>query len=194
MNIHVHSRSLNLSERMEDYATKKLEKLERYLPNMMEASLELRKENSKSKEQIMAQLTVRNSRGMLLRAEDKKQSDVFAAIDIVVDKLYRQIRQYKSKSRRKGGDRLIETEAAWEGLDILPEEENDIEDYDNEAAREVIRRKEVSITPMSEQEAIDQMELLGHDFFLFYNGTEDTVNVLYRRKDGQYGILTPRHD
>jgi putative sigma-54 modulation protein len=194
MNVDIHSRNMTLSERMEDYANKKLQKLERYLPNIMEASLELRKENSKSKEQIMAQLTVRNSRGMLLRSEDKKQADVFAAIDVVVDKLYRQIRQYKSKSRRKGSDRFLENEAAWEGLEDLPSEEIEIEDYDNEGIHEIIRRKEVSLTPMSEQEAIDQMELLGHDFFLFYNGTEDTVNVLYRRKDGQYGILTPRHD
>ena len=68
------------------------------------------------------------------------------------------------------------------------------DDYDSVEPHTVLRRKVISLTPMSEQEAIDQMELLGHDFFVFYNGEEDTINVLYRREDNHFGILTPQID
>lgn len=194
MKVTIHSHNLNVSERVEEYAEKKLAKLERYLPNIVEASLELRKEKQKGKEQPVAQLTVRNNRGVVLRAEDKKQTDMFAAIDEVVDKLYRQIRHYKSKSSHKGNNKWLEIESAWENMEEPPlEDEPAIDDYDNEP-KKVIRRKVVSLPPMSEQEAIDQMELLGHDFFLFYNGEEDAITVLYKRRDGNYGVLTPRID
>ena len=132
---------------------------------------------------------------MVLRAEDKKQEDLFAAVDVVVDKMYKQISRYKGKTKRKKGhEKWIEAEPAWDTVEIVPLSEADIADYDQAAPREVLRRKVISLTPMSEQEAIDQMELLGHDFFVFYNGEEDTINVLYRREDGHYGVLTPQID
>lgn len=194
MEVNIRSKNITLSSRLEEYAHKKITKLERYLPNIMDASLELRSEKNRGKEQTIAQLTVRNNRGAVLRAEDKKQNDAFAAIDMVVDKMYKQIRSYKGKSKRRKEGRWIETELAWEGLEEAPVDEAEIDDYDNQPLREVLRRKIVPLTPMSEQEAIDQMELLGHSFFLFYNGEQDTINVLYRRDDGHYGILTPQID
>lgn len=201
MKIDIYGKNVNISERTQDYAEKKLSKLERYLPNIQEAMLELRTEKHKGKEQPVAQLTVRNTRGVVLRAEDKKQVDIFAAIDVVVDKMYQQISRYKGKSKhKKSRGSWIETQAAWEEMESLPDlsEEpmpvDEIDDYDNEERDLVIRRKSVALTPMSELEAIDQMELLGHDFFLFYNGEEDTLNVLYRREDGNFGILTPVYD
>ena len=196
MDITIRGKNTGVSDRLEEYAEKKLSKLEKYLPNIIEANLELRKEKRKAKDQPIAQLTVRNNRGVVLRAEDKKQTDLFAAVDMVVDKMYTQIRRYKTKTRRKGGEKWIESEMAWAGLEEAPVDDGDteVEDYDSAAVREVLRRKVVSLSPMSELEAIDQMELLGHAFFLFYNGEEDTINVLYRREDGHYGILTPQID
>jgi putative sigma-54 modulation protein len=195
MKVNVRGINVTLSTRTEEYAEKKLAKLERYLPNIAEASLELRNEKRNGKEHPVAQLTVRNIRGTVLRAEDKKQDDMFAAIDVVVDKIYKQIRSYKGKTKkRKGGSKWVEAELAWEGLEEVPLDETEIDDYDNQRDLQVLRRKVISLTPMSEQEAIDQMELLGHSFFVFYNGTEDTINVLYRREDGNYGILTPQID
>lgn len=197
MNINIHSRNVPLSERVQGYAEKKMDRLERYLPNIIDASLELRVEKQRGKEQPMAQLTIRNSRGMVLRAEDKSQEDIFASIDAVVDKMYSQIVRYKGKSKRHKNERWIETSNAWEGLDDVPLDVDDtqsIDDYDHEPLHEVIRRKSIALTPMSEGEAIDQMELLGHNFFVFYNGEEDSINVLYRRQDGNYGILTPQID
>jgi putative sigma-54 modulation protein len=196
MNIDVHSKNIPVSDRVQEYAEKKLDRLERFLPNILDASLELRVEKQRGKDQPIAQLTIRNSRGTVLRAEDKTQADIFAAIDEVVDKMYSQIVRYKGKSKkRKGNERWIEAVNAWEGFEDVPLDESvQIDDYDHEPRLEVLRRKAIALAPMSEMEAIDQMELLGHDFFVFYNGEEDSINVLYRRKDGNYGILTPQVD
>jgi len=196
MNITIHSKNLTLSSRLQEYADNKVGKLERYLPNIIEARLDLRKEKHRGKDQPIAQLTVRNDRGIVLRAEDKKQEDLFAAVDVVVDKMYKQISRYKGKTqRKKGHEKWIEAAPAWDTVEMVPVSDADIaDDYDSVEPRVVLRRKVVSLTPMSEQEAIDQMELLGHDFFVFYNGEEDTINVLYRREDNHFGILTPQID
>lgn len=191
MKIEIHGKNIELSNRLEDYSEEKVEKLSRYLPNIINAHLEIRREKRNGKELPIAQLTVRNNRGVVLRAEDRSQTDPFASVDVVVDKLYRQIRRYKTKTRRKGGEKWVEAEPAWEAVEEVPIAD-DVEDYDSLDTQQVLRRKSVLLTPMSEQEAIDQMELLGHDFFLFYNGEEDTINVMYRRKDGTLGILTPQ--
>lgn len=192
MEIYVLGTNTTVSDEVEAYAEKKLNKLDRYMPHILEARMELGIEKNKGKDLPIAQLTVRNSRGVILRTEEKKQEEVYAAIDVAVDKMYRQIRRYKGKTKkRKGGEKWIEP--AWDGFEDAPMLD-ETPDYDEQPREAIVRRKEVSLTPMSEPEAIDQMELLGHDFFLFYNGEEDTVNVLYKRKDGQYGILTPRLD
>ena len=195
MNVVVYGMNITVSERDREYAEKKLTKLDRYLPNIVEARIELGNEKNKNKEQPVAQLTIKNTRGVILRAEDKKQQDIRAAIDVVIDKMHRQIERYKGKVRHRSNDKwatpVYEEELAE--VEEAPVEEV-IEDYDSLPKTEVVRRKAVMLTPMSEHEAIDQMELLGHNFFLFYNGTEETINVLYRREDGQYGILTPQVD
>lgn len=194
MDIKIYSMNVNLSEKVKEYAEKKLDKLDRYMPNLIEVRLELGQEKHKTKEQPLAQLTLRNSRGVILRAEEKKQDSIIAAVDAVLDKMYRQIERYKGKGRRKGSGshRWLEPIAEWAEMEEIPPHE--VVDYDEEQPNQVVKRKVVMLTPMSEQEAIDQMELLGHDFFLFFNGEEETVNVLYRRKDNQYGVLTPRID
>jgi len=195
MQVNIRGKNLTVSDQINDYADKKMGRLERYLPNIIDAQLELRLEKQKGKDQPIAQLTIRNTRGVVLRVEDKKQADFFAAIDVVVDKMYKQISRYKGKSKkRKGNERWIETQQAWDHVDDMPDDMlAPIDDYDNEPHR-ISRRKAVALTPMSESEAIDQMELLGHSFFLFYNGEEDTMNVLYKREDGNYGVLTPQID
>jgi putative sigma-54 modulation protein len=192
MEIKIYARNTHLSDRIAEYAHKKLEKLERYMPSITDVQLELRQEKHNNKEQPIAQLTVRNKRGAILRVEDRKQSDLHAAVDVVVDKMSRQISRYKDKSRRRGGAAWEESRLDWETAEAVPV--SDMLDYDEVKEAKVVRRKEILLTPMSEQEAIDQMELLEHDFFVFYNGEEDAINVLYRRKDNDYGVLTPRID
>ena len=188
MQITIHAKNTSVSDRLQDYAEKKLGKLDRYLPNIAKVDLEIAAErNRQGGDRSIAQLTVRHSRGTILRAEDKTQSEPYAAVDMVIAKMYRQISRFKGKRERRG-DRA-ETEAEWAGAEPLPEEaELAAED---EGTVGISRRKRIDISPMSEEEAIEQMELLSHDFFVFYNTESKSINVLYRRKEGDYGLIDP---
>lgn len=177
-------KNVRLTPRIETYVSKKTSRLDRYMPNMAELHIDLSKQRVKNAdERSVAQITVRDSKGTILRAEDQ-QADVFAAIDIVVDKIYRQIKRYRDKrvkNRRGNGADIALLE-----LEALPIEEDDTElDY------KMVRQKRFEMQPMSPDEAIDQMELLGHDFYVFYNTDESAVNVVYRRRDEDYGLLQP---
>ncbi len=186
MNIHLHAKNFELGERLRSYAEKKLARLDRYLPHITQVTLELSEEHRRSGNKSIAQLTVRDRRGTILRAEERSEADAFAAIDAVVDKMYRQISRYKGKRRRRAGDKfeLLEPElAAAEIPEGITEEE--------EPTPQIVRRKQIEVLPMTEEEAIDQMELLGHDFFMFFNAETRTINVLYRRKEGNFGLLQP---
>jgi putative sigma-54 modulation protein len=134
----------------------------------------------------VAQVTLRDERGTILRAEERTD-DMFSSIDAVVDKLNRQINRYRGKrisNRRETDDAAFEPLAEDVAL-MIDEAEED---------REVVRRKRFPLQPMSTEEAIEQMELLGHDFFVFFNHEEEAVNVVYRRHDGNYGLLLPELD
>jgi putative sigma-54 modulation protein len=187
MAVKVTGRNLDVTQRLEDYAEKKLGKLDRYLPNITDVKLELATEKQKQAgERAIAQLTVRHDRGAVLRAEDKSQSDPFAAIDLVIDKMYRQISRFKGKRRRRAGDRFADLEPDLAAAEDVP----DMAD-ENEDVQAVVRRKSIALVPMSEDEAIEQMEMLGHTFFVFHNANSGRINVLYKRLDGNYGVLDP---
>jgi putative sigma-54 modulation protein len=108
---------------------------------------------------------------------------MFASIDAVMDKMYRRIARYKGKRQR------ARREAPPADLG-LPIEEIALE----EQVGQIVRTKRFPLVPMVQEEAIEQMELLGHDFFVFFNADEDGINVLYRRNDGNYGLLIPELD
>lgn len=188
MQITIHAKNTSISDRLQEYAEKKLGKLDRYLPNIARVDLEIGVERSRNGgDRSIAQLTVRHSRGTILRAEDKTQSEPYAAVDLVIDKMYRQISRFKGKRQRRA--ERGEMEAEWAGAEPLPEEaEMAAED---EPTVGISRRKRMDIAPMSEEEAMDQMELLGHDFFVFYNTESKSLNVLYRRKEGDFGLIDP---
>ena len=117
------------------------------------------------------------SNSQILRAEEST-SDIFASIDASADKMYRQMARYKGKRQ----DRW---QASAEALP-LPDEEP-VEEPDGE----IVRVKRFQVRPMSSEEAVEQMELLGHQFFVFLNADENSINVLYQRDDGDYGLLQP---
>src|SRR5258706_2394584 len=181
MQIEIHGRNVHVDERLQDYVEKKINKLDKYLPNIAEIHVDLAHERQhKGGERAIAQVTVRNARGTVLRSEDKKQVDIFAAVDMAVDKMYRQISRYKGKQRRRNGERFEDVEPELAAAESVPGEITDEAD----SQPEIMRRKHVELIPMSEDEAMDQMELLGHDFFMFYNATTGQINVLYRREAG----------
>ena len=189
MQIQINARNLSVNPRLQEYVEKKLNKLDRYLPHIAEVHIDLAHEHQrKGGERAIAQLTVRDRRGTILRAEEKRQTDIYAAVDITVDKMYRQISRYKGKRRRHAGDRFEALEPEFAAAESVPVEGQEEE---TEEIPLIVRRKQIEMVPMSEEEAIDQMELLGHDFFVFYNAENGRVNVLYRREGGGFGLLEP---
>jgi putative sigma-54 modulation protein len=184
MNMVVRGRNINITPRLEEYVDKKVGKLDRYLPTIDEARMELAVEETRSAQHSqIAQLTVR-SRGHILRAEERAQ-DIFAAIDAVAEKMQRQITRYKDRLYERGAPRSARTESIRiPELELLPESEE-------EPLGTIVRTKKFPVTPMDAEEAIEQMELLGHDFFVFFNSEVNGINVLYRRKTGDYGLLQP---
>jgi putative sigma-54 modulation protein len=178
---------MEVTPRLQNYVEKKTSRLDRYMPDLREVRVDLSAENARSAvERQSAQITIRDNRGTILRAEERS-SDMFAAIDAVVDKLYRQISRYRGKQRRQWRNADSTAEFLGEPLPVD-------EDLGSEDSGNVVRYKRFSLRPMTIDEAIDQMDLLGHDFFVFFNANEEAVNVLYRRHDDDYGLLQPALD
>jgi putative sigma-54 modulation protein len=181
MEVTIRGRNIEVTPRLQDYIEKKIGRLDRYLPTITDADVELSSEKTKSvKHRQVVQLTVR-SKGTILRVEERDH-DVFTAIDTVLDKMYRRIGRYKGK--RHGRSRAGAEEI---GGEALPAEFT----QETEPQGRVVRTKQFQMVPMNMEEAIEQMELLGHDFYVFFNVGEAKINVLYRRKDGDYGLIQP---
>jgi putative sigma-54 modulation protein len=175
-------RNLELSDRLKNYATKKVEKLDRYLDTVEEARLDLSyvKSARSANDRQVAQLTVRG-KGVLLRAEERSD-DMFASVDAVLEKIHRQMERYKGKHWRNRGNGRLAARVARKASAQQP----------TVTAPVIVRRKRFLVEPMDEEEAIEQMALLGHEeFFVFLNASTKRINVLYRRRDGTYGLLEP---
>ena len=183
MQLRIHGKNMQVTDWMESYVEKKLGKLDRYLPNIDETRVELSVESTRNAgDGQICQVTV-HTKGRILRAEERS-SDMRDAIDSVVDKMYRQIARYKGKRWNRGRG-AQPAESFGEELPLEFEEE------DEDAAGQIVRRKQFTALPMDEREAVEQMVLLGHDFFLFFNVDTAQINVVYRRKDGNFGLLQP---
>ena len=179
--VEVFGRNMEITDRIDDYVTKKAEKLYRYLKETEEIRVDLAyaKSARSAADRQVAQITLRGKKA-LLRAEERSD-DIFAAFDAALDKMQRQIERYKGKHYRGRGDGRSVTEV------VAPEAEEIAESEEI-----IVRRKKFALYPMNEAEAVEQMNLLGHDqFFIFYNAETDAVNVLYRRRDGAYGLIEP---
>jgi putative sigma-54 modulation protein len=175
MDVSIFTRNMEVTPRLSEYVDQKVEKLDRFLPSIDEARMDLAVENTRSAAHSqVAQLTVR-VRGRILRAEERTQ-DMFASIDAVLDKMYRQIARYKGKRQ----DRIH-----------IVAEEIPVEESVGENEGRIVRVKRFDVLPMLPEEAIEQMELLGHSFYIFLNADEAAINVVYKRADGNYGLLQP---
>jgi putative sigma-54 modulation protein len=185
MELSINGYNMEVTPRLHNYVEKKTGRLDRYMPNLIEIRVDLSAEKARSAvERQVAQITIRDNRGTILRAEESS-NDIFAAIDAVIDKLYRQIKRYRGKQQRRirGFD---PEESLGEPLPFA--EEEGLEE------QSIVRYKRFPLHPMSAEEAIEQMELLGHDFYVFFNAEEEGINVLYKRNDGNYGLLQPELD
>lgn len=178
MELQITGKNIELSPIVRQRIERKLGKLGRHLPNITGYKVEVAQEKTKSPEQHFVVQVTLNSNGTLLRGEERGQ-DLFQAIDKVAQRMDRQIEHYKGKLYRKG-----------RGSSPLRGEFNrEIEP--RERLKEVVKVKRFPVKPMPLAEAIDQMELLGHDFFLFFNAESEGLNLLYRRRDGNYGLIEP---
>ena len=167
------SKDMEISESLKARVEKKLGKLSRYFQEEPEATIRFKVQKGARN---IVEITV-NAAGIILRAEESS-NDMYLSIDHAVDKLESQIRRHRTKLEK----RIRETELEPVIMEAPAYEE---QNYD------IVRVKKFSIKPMGVEDAITQMELLGHDFFLFMNEEDETMNVLYRRNDGSYGLLKP---
>ena len=179
MDVQITVKNMELLPTARSYAEKKLGKLDRHLPRKIETKVEIGEEKTKSPgDRYVVQVTI-NSDGTLLRGEERG-ADLFAAIDKVTKVMNRQIEHYKGKLQRKGRG-YSPVRGKMEGETEPPP----LSDH------KVVKTKRFTIKPMSAEEAIDQMELLGHNFFLFYNAKTQKINLVYQRKDENYGLIDP---
>ena len=181
--VDVQARNIRLTDRIKTHVEQRAGKLDHYLPSIEEANVELTHHQSarSANDRHVAQITVRG-KGLILRTEERAD-EVLTAFDTALDKLHRQIDRYKGKHYHGRGDGQSVADVVEES--VPPDETDRLPPI-------IARRKQFRILPMNEFEAVEQMNLLGHDnFFIFYNGETSRINVLYRRRDGSYGLIEP---
>jgi putative sigma-54 modulation protein len=191
MELELQVRHFDLTDTVRDYVQRKVGRLDRHLPGMRATRVELARGVRRSQGDVYTAQMTSWVDSAILRAEEMNV-DLFAAIDLASDKLLRQVERYKGKRRGKRYEVRRGAGELEEGAPAETQAEVEAEVAAESGAHPVIaRRKRFPIIPMTEQEAIDQLELLGHDFFLFLNADSGMVNVLYRRWDGELGLIEP---
>jgi putative sigma-54 modulation protein len=176
MNINVRGKQMKMTDALKDYVEKRVRKLEKYSDDFLDIQVMLSVEKERQKVEVTAPLN-----GFLLRGEEETD-DMYSSIDLVVDKLERQMEKY----RKRIGKKRIKS-AKEEPSYILDDDE---EIFDNNS---IVKRKKFSAKLMSVDEAAMQMDLIGHNFFVFANADTAQINILYRRKHGGYGLLEPEY-
>jgi len=174
MDIVVRGKNLEVTSALRDHVTRKLSKLNKFLDHQNAVATAVL---SIEKDRQIIEVTIPLEGGMLLRGEESTQ-DMYGSIDRVTDKLEHQFTKFKTRMHRYHGGHGNPPPA--------------VESAEEVSAADLVRKKTFPRKPMSLEEALMQMDLLGHDFFVFANGETDSTNVLYRRRDGSYGLLEPR--
>lgn len=185
LEVEIYGRNMEVTDRIKDYVNKKVSRLDRFLNDVDEARVDLAyvKSARSAADRQVAQITVRG-KGIVLRSEERAD-DIYSALDTALEKMQRQMERYKGKHYHGRGNGRIGTEMS-EQVEIEEEEEEE------ETTPIIARRKRFDLTPMDEMEAIEQMNMLGHEnFFVFYNINTNRINVLYHRRDGTYGLIDP---
>lgn len=177
MKIIINGRNVEITEAMQNQIESKLSKFEKYFRSDVEAHAAV----SMVKDKKIIEITILLKNGAIIRAEESDQ-DLYAAIDLSIDKLSKQIKRYKTKleKRYRSHDTIK--------FDLIPNPP----ESSAEELHEIVKTKSFPVKPMDPEEAILQMKLLGHNFFVFLNSATDEVNVVYTRKDGKFGLIEPQ--
>lgn len=175
MQLQIIAKNIEVSETIEKQINRKIGKLDHHLPSLVEGKVEISKRKLKQPEQRFSIQVTLDSKGTIIRAHEYA-ADILTAIDKVMDALNKRIERYKGKlyEKRKG---------------VSPERQGTGQDEEEISYPEVVKSKHFLLKPMSIDEATEQLELLGHDFFLFIDAETNKVSMLYRRKDGNYGVI-----
>ncbi len=184
MKIMTYGKNIDVTPALKRYVEEKLSKIEKYFE---EEPIEAQVTMEVEKERHIVEVTAFVN-GIILRGEEKTD-DMYASIDGVIEKLERQIHKYKTKIHKK----LIERKQEYkqEYKEERTEELLNGLEMEDEFEPEIVRTKKFAIKPMDVKEAVMQMDLLNHDFFVFSNADTDEVNVVYKRNDGNYGLIEP---
>lgn len=170
MKVQVRGRNIEVTDALKDYIEKRVGKLNRYIDNLGDAQVTMTVERGLHRIEVTIPVN-----GMILRGEEST-GDMYATADLVVEKLERQIMKYKGKLQRRGVRIISEPSIT---APVVSEEE----------APRLVKTKRFAYKPMPVEEAVLQMNLLGHNFFVFSNAETEKVNVVYKRKDGNYGLI-----
>lgn len=174
MNVNVRGKNIEVTPALKEYVAKRIGKLDKYFDDLRDAQVTLVVEK-RGTHKVEVTIPVN---GMILRGEEET-SDMYASIDLVTEKLEKQINKYKGKFSKK--NRNLETKTGDLSKSVQSEDS------------EIVKTKKFAIKPMAVDEAIMQMNLIGHSFFVFSNAETEQVNVLYKRKDGDYGLIEPEY-
>ncbi|MEO1401867.1 MAG: ribosome-associated translation inhibitor RaiA [Cyanobacteria bacterium J06635_1] len=190
MRLVIQGRNLEITDAINDYVHQKIGKALNHFENLttkIDVNLSVPR-NLRGPSQQIAEVTV-YANGSVIRAQEKHEN-LYASIDLVADKLTRQLKRYKDKHQRRSAPK----EMAGGDLEPLPLATDMIRDRTPELPPKVVRNKFFSMPPMSVQEALDNLQLVDHDFYMFQNAETGEINVIYERNHGGYGVLQPRKE
>lgn len=173
MNVNVRGKNIVVTPALKEYVEKKITKITRQFKTVGDISAVLKVEKGNH----IVEITVPAS-GILIRAQETTK-DMYSSIDLVVEKIERQVHKYKTRLAKRKYSNFVEPVPVTE-VEAAPDEEF-----------KIIKNKKFLMNPMTAEEAILQMNLLDHDFFVYFDPDYGGVNVVYRRKDGNYGLLQP---
>lgn len=175
MKFTIRGKKLEVTDAIKSYVEEKIGRLDKYFENPDNISANVLMRLS-GKDQVV-EVTI-NTHGLILRGEEANK-DLYASIDFVTDKIERQIRKNKTKIHKKSSKETIR-------------DFKEFETEEKESSIEVVKRKKIEMKPMSEEEAILQMELIDHDFFVYKDANTNEIAVVYKRKDGNYGLIVTK--
>ena len=183
LKINVRGENIEVTGAIREYVEKRLAKLEKFFDNTADSTAHV---NLKVYSDKTAKVEVTIPLPYLVLRAEETSPDMYASIDLVTDKLERQIRKYKTKVNRKS------REKGFKYFEFAPvaDEKEEVEDK----KIEIVRTKRLSLKPMDSEEAVLQMDMLGHDFFIYEDAENGGINIVYRRRDGRYGLIEASED
>lgn len=182
MRYNIRGNNVEVTDAIREYVIKKISRLEKYFDTTPTSDVNVRLSVFNNDQRVEVTIPMP---GLLLRAEES-HADMYASIDLVVDKLERQIRKHKTKVNRK-----FRQEGSPKHIFAELEREARIAQEDESEEIEIVRTKRFTLKPMDSEEAVLQMDMLDHNFFVFTNAETGKTNVVYKRRDGRYGLIEP---